>query len=279
MSLPHDFQFSQSSLQDFEVCPRRFELRYLWQLRWPAVEAEPIQEAERLRRLGIDFHRLIQQHLVGLDQAKLTETLRDENGVLKSWWHHYLAYRPPELAQALLYPELGLSIPLADYRLTARFDLLAIQPDGTFLIVDWKTTQREPSRDWLARRVQTRVYPYVLAAAGAAYNQGQPIAPEAIKMMYWYPEFPNQPEMFAYGATQFKQDEQTLSELIAQIKYQVTQRDFPLVEDRKPCKHCVYRSFCDRGIQAGPTLELEVEAEDDLDLAALAWDQIAEIQF
>ena len=57
MPLPPDFQFSQSSLQDFETCPRRFELRYLQRLSWPAIESEPIQVAERLAQLGADFHR------------------------------------------------------------------------------------------------------------------------------------------------------------------------------------------------------------------------------
>lgn len=38
MSLPEDFTFSQSMLQDFVDCPRRFELRYLLDARWPAQE-------------------------------------------------------------------------------------------------------------------------------------------------------------------------------------------------------------------------------------------------
>ena len=75
MSLPDDFQFSQSSLQDFETCARRFQLRYLRQLSWPAVESEPIQEAERLAQLGADFHRLVHQHLVGIDEETLTASI------------------------------------------------------------------------------------------------------------------------------------------------------------------------------------------------------------
>jgi len=35
-NLPAPFTFSQSSLQDYYDCPRRFELRYLSRLIWPA---------------------------------------------------------------------------------------------------------------------------------------------------------------------------------------------------------------------------------------------------
>ena len=38
--LPPDFHFSQRSLQDYVDCRRRFQLRYLQHLAWPAVEAK-----------------------------------------------------------------------------------------------------------------------------------------------------------------------------------------------------------------------------------------------
>ncbi|MCB0169384.1 MAG: PD-(D/E)XK nuclease family protein [Anaerolineae bacterium] len=277
MPLPQSFPFSQSSLHDFETCPRRFKLRYLDRLRWPAVEAEPIVEAERLARLGQDFHRLVQQHLIGLEVETLTAYLTSAEDELRTWWQRYLAHRPEALATATLHPELTLSAPLRDYRLLARFDLLAVLPDGQFLIIDWKTSRQKPQREHLARRVQTRVYPYVLAQAGAAFNQGQPIDPAAIKMIYWYAQFPDAPEQFDYSAQLFQRDEQFLSQLVEQIKHS----DFPLVESHQPCHHCVYRSYCNRGDSAGPLTELppEAEPEAELDVLALDWEQIAEIQF
>jgi CRISPR/Cas system-associated exonuclease Cas4 (RecB family) len=279
MPLPTDFQFSQSSLQDYSTCPRRFKLRYVQHLNWPGIESEPIQEAERLAKLGADFHRLVQQHLVGIDEATLTASLATVEAELQAWWRNYLAHRPAVLAGAATHPELTLSTPLRGYRLLARFDLLAVQPDGTFLIVDWKTAQRKPARDKLAQRIQTRVYPYVLAMAGAAFNHGHPIDPAAIQMMYWYPQAPDQPERFDYNAKLLQRDEQFLSDLIEQIKSAAQQDHFPLVEDRQPCQHCVYRSYCDRGEHAGPLITLEDEPQEILDVSALDWDQIAEIQF
>lgn len=279
MLLPTDFQFSQSSLQDFETCARRFKLRYLDRLRWPAIESEPVTEAERLARLGADFHRLVQQHLVGLDVDILTATLETVEPDLQTWWQSYLAHRPAGLDEAQTYPELTLSTPLRGYRLLARFDLLAVHADGTFLIIDWKTARHKPARQVLARRIQTRVYPYVLATAGAAYNAGQPLAATAIKMMYWYPHFPTEPELFEYGPKLQQRDEQFLSDLIERVKYAADNSDFPLTADNKPCRYCIYRSLCDRGRQAGPLAGLTEEVPEPLDVSGLDWDQIAEIQF
>jgi len=64
--LSPSFTFSQSSLQDYFDCPRRFQLRYIEHLAWPAVETEPVLENERRQQEGQLFHRMVQQHLVGL---------------------------------------------------------------------------------------------------------------------------------------------------------------------------------------------------------------------
>ncbi|MBN1221381.1 MAG: PD-(D/E)XK nuclease family protein [Anaerolineae bacterium] len=278
MVLPKDFQFSQSSLQDFATCPRRFELHYLQRLSWPASEAEPVQEVERLARLGADFHRLVQQHLVGINADILTATLSEAEPELQTWWQNYLDHHPA-LDHAQTYPELTLSTPLRNYRLLARFDLLARQPDGVFLIVDWKTTRRKPARDYLAGQMQTRIYPYVLVAAGTAFNKGQPVDPATVQMMYWYPQVPAEPEVFEYSKKLFRRDEEFLSQLVEQVKHSAQNGHFPLVEDRQPCRYCVYRSFCDRGDKAGPLLELAEEPQEALDILSLDWDQIAEIEF
>jgi hypothetical protein len=279
MPLPTEFQFSQASLQDFVTCARRFKLRYLDKLRWPAVETEPVAEAERLARLGTDFHRLVHQHLVGLDVDTLTATLELAEPDLKRWWHNYLAYRPPELTGARLYPELSLSTPLRGYRLLARFDVLATASTGALYIIDWKTAHHRPAREALARRLQSRVYPFVLATAGAAFNGGRPVDPAAIKMIYWYPQFPDQPEIFDYDHKQQARDEQFLSELVQRVTDAAERADFPLVEDPTPCTYCVYRSLCDRGVQAGPLAPNSEDTIEEFDELALDWDQIAEIQF
>jgi hypothetical protein len=127
--------------------------------------------------------------------------------------------------------------------------------------------------------MQSRVYPYVLALAGAAFNGGQPVDPAAIQMIYWYPEWPDQPERFDYNTQLRQRDEQFLSDLIERVKQAVETEHFPMVEDKKPCTYCVYRSFCDRGDKAGWVAELAEEPQEILDVLALDWEQIAEIQY
>jgi hypothetical protein len=277
MTLPTDFQFSQSSLQDYQTCPRRFQLRYLRQQAWPAIESEPVEEAERLTDLGAQFHRLVHRHLLGLDELIPLEPAAGEPE-LAEWWANYLAHRP-DVAGAELYPELAISAELRGHRLAARFDLLARRPDGTFLLVDWKTARRKPPRGYLAQRWQTRVYPWLLVAGGSAYSGGNPIDPAGVTMLYWYPQFPTEPEEFAYSRPLFERDGALLSDLIERVKQAAAHDDFPATDHLPDCRYCVYRSWCERGEEAGAVaaqLDAPEPADDPL---SLDWEQIAELQF
>jgi hypothetical protein len=112
-------------LQDYADCPRRFQLRYLLQLAWPALAAEPADEYEAQTRDGETFHRLAQQHTLGIipwqDQPQL------DADPLAEWWRAYLADPPADLP-AIRLPEITLSAPLGDHRLSAKYDLLALDP-------------------------------------------------------------------------------------------------------------------------------------------------------
>src|SRR5512139_3167074 len=88
MPLPINFRFSQASLADYLDCPRRFQLRYLLEQAWPAVESEPLLERERLAELGRRFHKLIQQHVEGLSAETLAESIGEPE--LARWWQSYL---------------------------------------------------------------------------------------------------------------------------------------------------------------------------------------------
>ena len=77
MSLPERFHFTQSSLQDYLDCPRRFQLRYVLDQPWPAVESEPLIERERLAELGRRFHQMAQRHTVGVPVEQITASAQD----------------------------------------------------------------------------------------------------------------------------------------------------------------------------------------------------------
>jgi CRISPR/Cas system-associated exonuclease Cas4 (RecB family) len=280
MLLPDDFQFSQSSLQDFTDCPRRFQLRYLKKLSWPAVEAEPVLEHERLMQLGSRFHQLAHQYFSGVPGEILQETIHDPQ--LKRWWDHFLDFAA-DLAEWEVSSEATLSVPFAGHRLLAKYDLLAYKKDHSVLIIDWKTSPKKPSRKWMEDKLQTRVYPYLLVKAGQIPRAGTTdILPEKVVMMYWFPGFPEQAVSFPYSAKQFTRDETRLTQLAERMleRCQAENEDFPLTTDQKHCRYCRYRSLCKRGEEAGPLSEregiLDVQTEEDLELN---FDQIAEIEY
>jgi len=274
MTFPANFQFSQSNLQDYVECARRFELRYLQKLKWPAVETEPIAEREYHMRQGAAFHHLIQQYLMGVPAEAISQTAKENP--LREWWERFLRSDILSSLPSQCYPEISLSTPIGSYRLLAKYDLIAIEPGQKAMIVDWKTALKRPKREDLARRMQTLVYPYVLAQAGTQLNGGQPLQPEQIEMIYWFAEEPKRPERFSYDAFQLTQDEQVLDHLIEEIS---TRTVFDLTPDERKCRFCVYRSLCRRGVEAGDFEEKEdLEAESGFDLD-FNFDQIAEVEF
>lgn len=275
MTLPPDFSFSQSSLQDYLDCPRRFELRYLQRLSWPAIEIEPALENERFLQRGSAFHRLVHQHQVGIPEAALTPYTSEPE--LNEWWQAYLGAAPGLLRSCTRsLPELGLSTVVAGVNLLAKYDLLCELADGSLQILDWKTSRFPPRRRNLAERMQTLIYPYVLVRAGERLL-GRPIAPEQVQMIYWYTSAPAEPVAFAYDSAQFTRTGQRLEDLIRRI-VELRAGDFPLTSDENRCRLCTYRSLCQRGVQAGELEEALELSETDL-LASLDFDQIGEIEY
>lgn len=269
MNLPEDFVFSQSALQDYEECARRFELRYLLDVRWPALQTEQALQYEAGQHKGQEFHHLIHQHTLGVPAAAIEATITDEQ--LRAWWGNYLRWQPQHLPEQR-YSELTLTVPLAETLLMAKYDIVAHMPDGSFVIVDWKTGKR-PKRELLARRMQTIVYPFVLSQAGDWLNNGQPILPDRIRLIYWYAEDGSTIE-FQSSAEKLLADEALLASRINEIK---TAFDFPKTGDERRCRFCVYRSLCERGAMAGNLDELD---EDEMmSGVSLDLDEIEEISF
>lgn len=266
--IPTPFTFSQSSLQDYADCARRFQLRYIEQLQWPAVETAPILENERRQLEGQQFHRMLQQYFIGLPADKLARMASSPD--LSRWWDNFLAHGPG-LDGFELHPELSLSIPLGKHRLVAKYDLVAIG-HGKAVILDWKTYHKRPKDQWMATRLQTRVYRALLVEAGAHLNQGIPFSPEQVEMSYWYADFPSEPSNFPYDASQHQRAWDGLQKLVGEIS---AKQSFPLTDDEKKCSYCPYRSYCNRGVAAGPLDELETE----LSALDITLEQVQEIEF
>lgn len=269
--------YSQSMLQDYLDCPRRFQLRYVQQLEWPAPQSEPIAAQEQHIAEGNFFHRLVQQYYLGLPEETLERMANSPN--LQRWWQNFLhsTTRPQRQApQTRLLTEAVLSFPIhPQARLIARFDLVMFAADGSIRLVDWKTSLKRPSPLRLSTRMQTRLYRFLIVAAGRVWNDGREIAPEQVEMIYWFPEHPQEPIRFPYHAEEYRRDAEWLPLLLQEIEQA---RAFPPTDDEKLCLYCPYRSYCDRGIHAGAWEE--IEAEQDLEtIFDINLEQIAEIAF
>jgi CRISPR/Cas system-associated exonuclease Cas4 (RecB family) len=282
MTLQDGFLFSQGKLQDFEDCRKRFLYRYIHQLSWPAIESEPYLDNELYLLQGLRFHKMVQQLLTGLPPERLSEQINDEK--LQRWWDNFLAFferliDKRDWKSSFQYPEINLSAPVGNYRLVAKCDLIMIKEDGTCTIYDWKTSRRRPKLTWLMDRYQTRVYPFLLIESGASLAQGRSIDPDRVEMIYWFTEYPDQPERIAYSQEKYQADKILLGDKISLIS-RLGEDQFPLTPNEKRCQYCVYRSLCNRGVSAEEISEKNPEwgFDDEFDFV-IDIQAIAEIEY
>jgi CRISPR/Cas system-associated exonuclease Cas4 (RecB family) len=262
---------SQSSLQDYVDCALRFKLRYLDRLSYPALESEPALENEKHQQEGEYFHRLVQQHLIGISAEQISKLANTPN--LERWWSNWQDFKNQQ-DFGKTFSEVTLSAPLGKYRLLAKYDLISVK-DGKAKIYDWKTYRKRPRNEWLVARMQTRVYRAMLIQAGAHLNNGQPFEPEQVEMIYWFGDFPNDSARFEYTSAQYRRDWDTLMKLAEKVE---SVSSYPQTDDRQKCAFCTYRSYCERGIKAGDWNEAETEMQAE-ELFDVNFEQIGEIAF
>ena len=276
MPLPTDFQFSQSSLQDYLDCPRRFELRYILRQKWPAIQTEPVVEFEHHMEIGTRFHRLVHQHILGIPDEALEAGIADPD--LLKWWQVFHHYAPLKDLPVPLLPEYRLAAVFADQRLVAQYDLLSIETGQSAIIIDWKTSAHRPSSANLQQRIQSRLYPFLLVLAGERLNNGKTFEPEQIEMRYWFPGAPDKPEVVDYTKQQHKENKEYFATLLSEIKNTPDGR-FLLATDERKCKFCEYRSLCDRQVKAGDWKQAEDSDFSQPDQSFLDIEQIGDIIF
>ena len=251
--------FSAHSLQAYVDCPRQFELNYLQELKWPAVEKEPLLESERHMADGRRFHEMVHRDTLGLTVATPTEQGAED---IARWWENYVTQRPAR-GPGQRFAEQKLVGKIKGRTLVATCDLVVVDRNAEghrckARIYDWKTWRRRHSQEWLRSRLQTRVYPYLLVQSGAALDVD--LEPDEVEMVYWYADFPkDEGEIFAYSEMQYAEDESYLSGLIEEIAG-LQSGAFELTTNERKCTYCVYRSFCGRGDVAG-----QADGSDDED--------------
>lgn len=261
-------QMSALALNTYQICPLRFRYRYVDNLLWSKVRGANPDERKAIDR-GQNFHLMARRYYAGLDPARVADPV--EQRELDAWMALLQGFLPRTFDRAF-YPELELRLNRPGMRLLAKFDLVAVDPDGRGIIYDWKTERRFPRRSYLTSSMQTLVYRYMLCAAGGSYSPRGRFRPEDVTMIYWNPLHPHRWERLPYSQAQFDKDGAQLQNLIATILR--TPRDrFIATTNLKACEHCEYRPIC-HGRRSD---SVDLEEEESLMEATLSWDDLPEL--
>ncbi len=254
-------QLSQSALAAFTRCPQRFYLRFVRRLQWPAPLTGSEQEWERSLHRGQELHLFIQQAALGMDVDSLVRAAGDRQ--LSRWWESVIEHPPPQ-PEGKVYSEIELTVPLGDHRLVARFDRLIVSDSGIH-IVDWKTgTPQDVTR--LERSWQTTVYRFVAVEASTQLTSGEAgVRPSDIGFTYWQAEAPQAPLVLVYDEAGHEAARERITAALARIEQRlaaVEEAGFERTTDLDACRHCPYRSYCERGREAALGQEVDADFED-----------------
>jgi len=256
--IPEGFNYSQSSLKAFGECRRRFLLRYLRRMEWPAPLTDRLSEWERAINRGSQFHHLILQQSLGLDVEE--SVCRSDDKLLVDWWRNWCELGP-ELPLGKVFSETMLSVPLASRRLVAKFDRVLLGEDGRAWIFDWKTGRKKPDKSAYALNWQTLVYRFVLAEAGAILNGGREVDPERIALVYWHANYPQDLYSIGYSAEEHEEVRAKLAHITTEIEALAEESAFAKTNDLRVCGRCEFYTYCDRISERDEDWEIEEESE------------------
>jgi RecB family exonuclease len=263
-TLPLGFQFSQTKLQDFEDCARRFYLKYILCQPWPSPLAQPQEEFERAIKRGQRFHRIVERHQLGISLEILRRSTADDPEI-QNWLNSYQSLLGRFGKFERVWPEVTLSTKIAGYPLVAKFDLIGLQGPNV-VAVDWKTGHL-PDSSRLSSRMQTVIYLYMLHK-----EVRQLVGPAVERFTLTYAGIlDNDLRSFTVDAENVAIYEQHIRSIIEAIEESIHRAQFAKVESNRPCRFCYYRGLCERGTSPYATLdELEIEEDGSLDL--VDWD-------
>ncbi len=214
-------QLSQAHLQTLEICPRKFQYLFLEPVALPRVESDSPQQ-----QLGIQFHRLMQQHELGLD----IQPMLADNPLLQDWFQQFQQC-PPLMVTGTHYSEHQRTLIFEDIALTAVYDLL-IQNADQAQIFDWKTYRRPDNPQRLQNSWQTRLYPFILAET-SAYR------PEQLSMTYWFAQADESHTLeIPYSAALHQQTRADLLALLSPLQEWIGSPQVPLPQADFAAGHC-----------------------------------------
>ena len=257
-----EFRFSQSGLQAFDRCRRRFFLRYVDELEWPAPVTDSEEQWEEATRRGSCFTSSYSS-----PRSASTSKPLWRPAATRCWQAgegNYLQSAPRPGAGERVLSEVELSAAVGKFSAVAKFDRIVLPAPGrgaSISIIDWKTGGLRPRQAELQRSWQTAVYCYVFTEAGGALIDGagaRSIDPGRLELQYWHAGFPDALEPIRYSEALHAEAGDRLRRTIAEISSLAQNGEpegFPRTEDRRECRHCEYRSYCGRGRTPGEFAE------------------------
>ncbi len=245
---------SQARFLAFLTCRRRFQLRYLDRLAWPDTPLTPNQRTAVQR--GQDFHQLLERFFLGFPIHD-----RDiPDPQLQLWWKQFEQYLLP-LPHGRKMPELRLTVPVGHHFLAGRFDLIVIdaaEDQPAVHIYDWKTSRPLPILE-LQDAWQSKLYLAMVAESKHALIAGHsPLAPEQIKLTYWYVTDPLAPRTISYDQVQHEKNWVEIQRLVAEIDSCQEKDEWPLTDNWSHCRSCAYWAYCGR-FEAGAAEKITAE--------------------
>lgn len=237
--------FSRQKLTTFLACQRRFQLRYVQELPWPA---EPAGEAWReASRRGRAFHRMLHRHFLDLP----VDEPAGDDPVLQRWWQTFRK-QGPSMPAGERRPEETLTVPIAGHLLSGRFDLLVLSAERAH-VFDWKTEARPRSAAALHDDWQTTLYLALLVEGSQALRPGgRPIDPDEVTLTYWFVQAPQNVVTISYSREAHARNWQQLADLVRRIDDRLSEGGaWPLTDDWEECGRCPYQILCGR--QGAPT--------------------------
>lgn len=247
---------SAHALAEYERCPRKFALRFKVGRHWPAPDPADAPKSAAALALGQAFHHLVQAHALGLNVTPVLAAHATDMPTLSGFWQTFVdsshAAAVPDVSH---YTEQTLHFTLAPLPFTVRYDRVERQGDR-WTIVDWKTgkvTAKHHQDSW-----QTRLYLFALAEAGQVLNQGQPIDPAAIRLVYW--EAASGKELVVpHDADRQKAWRADLtaiaSQLAAPFDEEAPEADTAFPRRPAHCPECSFDALCNRQPYAKPREE------------------------
>lgn len=239
---------SATSIQDFKACQRRFQLQHLINQPWPAVQAEPLYEHELHARRGTQFHLTLQRYFSDIHPDILSSMIDDV--IVKQWWDTFQAEQPvPRKPSCRILPECSIVVEVQNYRLRAVIDLLVLDSaDNSITIFDWKTTRRIPDAADYRSAIQTSIYQYIVAVSAPTFFPAFD-ALDRLKMVYWFPAYPDSTISLTYSEAAHQRNTTWLSDQIETIDLRIrtdTAGEWNKTSDLTHCRYCDYRSLCER---------------------------------